>query len=116
MEDARPETAARFIREQQKEPILGNSLKILLGPVSVPAGRRDNRSSLQQSPGPGPRKVENHYFLRGVPACDAHASIRGSRESPEDRTACYARALIDQVNRGDIEDEEMAEEEPLVEV
>jgi hypothetical protein len=61
-------------------------------------------------------KGESHYFLPGVPAGDAHASIRGTRESPEDRIARYARALIDEINRGDTEDEEMAAEEPLVEV
>lgn len=59
---------------------------------------------------------ENHNFLPGLLSADAHASLSGVRESPDD-TAKYARGVIEQLNRGDSPaDEEMAEEEPLVEV
>lgn len=62
-------------------------------------------------------KGEIHNFLPGLPSADAHAILHGTRESPDDTIAKYARALIAQLNRGDSPaDEEMAEDEPLVEV
>lgn len=60
---------------------------------------------------------ENHNFLPGHLSGAAHASLSGVRESPDDAIAKYARGVIEQLNRGDNPvDEEMAEEEPLVEV
>ncbi|WP_457974187.1 hypothetical protein [Arthrobacter sp. D1-17] len=59
---------------------------------------------------------EDHHYLPGLPRVHAYSSLTGFRESPDDTMAEYARRLIEQLNRGDIEDEEMAEEEPLVEV
>lgn len=62
-------------------------------------------------------KGEIHNFLPGVPRVHAHGSLTGFRESPDDTIAKYARALIEQLNRGDRPaDEEVAEEELLVEV
>lgn len=60
---------------------------------------------------------EDHNFLPGLPMVHAHGSLTGFRESPDDTMAEYARSLIKQLNQGDRpDDEEMAEEEPLVEV
>jgi hypothetical protein len=60
---------------------------------------------------------EDHNFLPGLLSGAAHASLSGVRESPDDTIAKYARGVIEQLNRGDSPaDEEMAEEEPLVEV
>jgi hypothetical protein len=62
-------------------------------------------------------KGDIHNFLPDLPSAEAHASIRGSRETPDDKIARYARRLIEQLNLGDsTADEEMAEEEPLLEV
>lgn len=58
----------------------------------------------------------DHYFLPGIPVSDARASIRGMRESPDDRIARYAGAVIEELNRGGPGDDELAEDEPLVEV
>lgn len=60
---------------------------------------------------------EDHNFLPDLPRVHAHGSLTGFRESPDDTMAEYARRLIEKLNRGDQPaDEEMAEEEPLVEV
>jgi hypothetical protein len=60
---------------------------------------------------------EDHNFLPWLLSGAAHASLSGVRESPDDTIAKYARGVIEQLNRGDSPaDEEMAEEEPLVEV
>lgn len=60
---------------------------------------------------------EDHHYLPGLPRLHAYGHLTGFRESPEDTMADYARDLIEQLNRGDQpDDEEMAEDEPLVEV
>uniref|UniRef100_UPI000B41EB94 hypothetical protein n=1 Tax=Arthrobacter globiformis TaxID=1665 RepID=UPI000B41EB94 len=60
---------------------------------------------------------EDHHFLPDLPRARAHGNLTGFRESPDDAMAVYARGLIEQLNRGDQpDDEEMAEDEPLVEV
>jgi hypothetical protein len=60
---------------------------------------------------------EDHNFLPGLPRVHAHGSLTGFRESPDDTMAGYASRLIERLNQGDRpEDEEMAEDEPLVEV
>jgi hypothetical protein len=60
---------------------------------------------------------ETHNYLPGLPRVHAYGHLTGFRESPDDTMANYARSLIEQLNRGDQpDDEEMAEEEPLVEV
>jgi hypothetical protein len=60
---------------------------------------------------------ENHNYLPGLPRVRAYSHLTGFRESPDDAISEYARFLIEKLNRGDEPgDEEMAEEEPLVEV
>ena len=60
---------------------------------------------------------KDHNYLPGLPRVHAYGSLTGFRESPDDTMADYARDLIEQLNRGDQPDaEEMAEDEPLVEV
>lgn len=60
---------------------------------------------------------EDHNYLSGLPRVRAYGSLTGSRESPDDTMAEYARRLIERLNQGDLPaDEEMAEEEPLVDV
>jgi hypothetical protein len=60
---------------------------------------------------------EDHNFLPGLPSVHAHGRLTGFRESPEDTMADYARGLIGELNRGvQPADEEVAEDEPLVEV
>jgi hypothetical protein len=60
---------------------------------------------------------EDHHFLPDLPRARAHGDLTGFRESPDDTMAEYARGLIEHLNRGDHPaDEEMADEEPLVEV
>jgi hypothetical protein len=59
---------------------------------------------------------EDHNVLPGLPSVHAHGSLTGFRESPDDTMAEYARALIEHLNRGDSDDEDLAEDEPLVEV
>ena len=44
---------------------------------------------------------EDHNFLPGLPAVSARAALRGTRESPDDAMAAYARRLIDRLNEGD---------------
>ncbi len=63
-------------------------------------------------------KGETHNFLPDLPSADAHASIRGTRESPDDAIAKEARILIERLNRGDspVDEEMTAGDEPLVEV
>lgn len=60
---------------------------------------------------------EDHNYLPGLPRVHAYSSLTGFRESPDDTMANYARRLIEQLNQGDRpDDDEMAEDEPLVEV
>ena len=60
---------------------------------------------------------EDHNYLPGLPRVHAYGSLTGVRESPDDTMAEYARRLIERLNQGDQpDDEEMAEDEPLVEV
>ena len=60
---------------------------------------------------------EDHNYLPGLPRVHAYGSLTGFRESPDDTMAEYARRLIERLNKDDQPaDEEMAEEEPLVEV
>jgi hypothetical protein len=60
---------------------------------------------------------EDHNYLPGLPRVQAYCNLTGFRESSADAMAEYARRLIEQLNRGDQpDDEEMAEDEPLVEV
>lgn len=61
---------------------------------------------------------ENHNFLPGVPQVNAQAVLLGIRESPDDKIARYARAVIDSLNRADNEAGEgtAGGDEPLVEV
>ncbi|WP_258802811.1 hypothetical protein [Pseudarthrobacter sp. NS4] len=55
--------------------------------------------------------AEGHMFLPRLPVVASVDALRGARESPDDEIADYARALIEQLNRGD-----SPEDEPLVEV
>lgn len=60
---------------------------------------------------------EIHNFLPDLPLADAHASLRGMRESPDDTIAEYARGLVEQLNQGDSSHgREAMEPERLVEV
>lgn len=61
--------------------------------------------------------TDGHIFLPSVPAGDARAVLLGMRESPDDRIAQYARAVIDDLGRGaEGDDQPATNEEPLVEV
>ena len=121
----------RYLYEEQKTLSL-ESLFLLDGLVSylgavvqerAPEARweiarhRIKRYHLNNHPVLVSGKGEDHNFLPGLPMVHAHGSLTGFRESPDDAMADYARGLIEQLNRGDQPaDEEMAEEEPLVEV
>jgi hypothetical protein len=61
---------------------------------------------------------EDHHHLPGLPRVQAYSHLTGYRESPGDAMASYARRLIETLNRGDHpgEEEELAEDEPIVEV
>lgn len=60
---------------------------------------------------------EDHHHLPNLPRVRACSHLTGFRESPDDALATYARGLIEHLNRGDQPSyEEMAEDEPLVEV
>ena len=61
---------------------------------------------------------EDHNYLPDLPRVSAYSHLTDFRESPDDTMAEYAHGLIEQLNRGGRpdEDEEMAEDEPLVEV
>ncbi|MBT2595197.1 hypothetical protein [Arthrobacter sp. ISL-72] len=62
-------------------------------------------------------KGEDHNFLPGLPSAHAHGILNNVRASPDDAIAKYARALIDNLNRGDNPfEEDVADDEPLVEV
>lgn len=56
------------------------------------------------------------YFLPGVLAVNARATLNGVRESPEDSMASYALAIIGYMNKAEESTDELAEEEPLFEV
>lgn len=81
------------------------------------AHHRNKRYHLNKHPVLVSGTGENHNYLPGLPRVHAYGSLTGFRESPDDTMAEYALRLIEQLNQGDRpEDEEMAEDEPLVEV
>jgi hypothetical protein len=57
-----------------------------------------------------------HNFLPDVPVAQARASVRGTRESPEDRIAAYTRNLIEQLHQAESVTGEAEEAEPLLEI
>lgn len=59
---------------------------------------------------------EDHNFLPGLPVVSARAALRGSRESPDDAMASYARRLIDRLNEGDSGATKAMEPEPPFEI
>jgi len=122
---------AKYMFEEQKTMSL-ESLQLLDGLVSylgaivqerAPQARweiarhRIKRYHLNNHPVLVSGAGEDHNFLPGLPSVHSHGSLTGFRESPDDTMAEYARRLIERLNRGDQPaDEEVAEDEPLVEV
>ena len=122
---------AKYMYEEQKTMSL-ESLLLLDGLVSylgaivqerAPQARweiarhRIKRYHLNNHPVLVSGAGEDHNFLPGLPSVHSHGSLTGFRESPDDTMAEYARRLIERLNRGDQPaDEEVAEDEPLVEV
>ena len=122
---------AKYMYEEQKTMSL-ESLQLLDGLVSylgaivqerAPQARweiarhRIKRYHLNNHPVLVSGAGEDHNFLPGLPSVHSHGSLTGFRESPDDTMAEYARRLIERLNRGDQPaDEEVAEDEPLVEV
>ena len=54
--------------------------------------------------------------MPGLPVVSARAALRGSRESPDDAMASYARRLIDRLNEGDSGATKAMEPEPPFEI
>ncbi|MEK0155984.1 hypothetical protein [Arthrobacter oryzae] len=122
---------AKYMYEEQKTMSL-ESLLLLDGLVSylgaivqerAPQARweiarhRIKRYHLNNHPVLVSGAGEDHNFLPGLPSVHSHGNLTGFRESPDDTMAEYARRLIERLNRDDQPaDEEVAGDEPLVEV
>jgi len=61
-------------------------------------------------------KGEIHNFLPGLPVVYARTTLRGTRESPDDEMAEYARRLVEHLNEAEGGTAEEMEPEPLFEV
>lgn len=61
-------------------------------------------------------KGEVHNFLPGLPVVYARTTLRGTRESPDDTIAAYARRLVENLNEAEGGIVEALEAEPLFEI
>ncbi|MEQ7736109.1 hypothetical protein, partial [Escherichia coli] len=57
-------------------------------------------------------KGDVHNFLPDLPVSQARASVRGTRKSPDDRIAAYARGLIEQLQQAEGVNAQVGEPEP----